>query len=115
MKKLFLLIFLVVAGSLGAHGQKKKFIIAEKINYDEKTEKEKKETDKELKDDMTTFLGFGFRVSVTNVEEKLKDPANQDKKKMGFRFQIGLQMPKFIKTDPPQKLFKAGMDVGIVK
>jgi len=115
MKKLILLFFLVAAGSLSAYGQKKKFFVAEKINYDEKTEKEKKETESELKDEMTTFLGFGLRLSITNVEEKLKDPANQDKKKMGLRFQVGFQMPKFIKTDPPQKLFKAGMDVGIVK
>ncbi len=116
MKKLILL-FILFAGTLSAHGQKKKFVVAEKIKYEEKSEKENKENDEELKDEMTTFLGFGFRLSIKDVEEPIKESGtgNQQKKKVGLRFQIGFQMPGFIKTKPPQKLFKAGMDVGIVK
>lgn len=114
MKKLTILLILFI-GSLSAHGQKKKFVVAEKIKYEEKSEKENKENDEELKDEMTTFLGFGFRLSITEVEEPIKEANNQDKKKVGLRFQVGFQMPRFIKTKPPQKLFKAGMDVGIVK
>lgn len=116
MKKLILL-FILFAGTLSAHGQKKKFLVAEKIKYEEKSEKENKENDEELKDEMTTFLGFGFRLSIKDVEEPIKESGtgNQEKKKVGLRFQIGFQMPSFIKTKPPQKLFKAGMDVGIVK
>lgn len=102
-------------GSFTAHGQKKKFFVAEKIKYEQKTEKENKENDEELKDEMTSFMGFGFRLSITDVEEQIKDPNSKDKKKVGLRFQVGFQMPRFIKTKPPQKLFKAGMDVGIVK
>ncbi|MBA4849616.1 hypothetical protein [Emticicia sp. BO119] len=116
MKKLALLIILLlVGGTLSAQEKKKKFFVAEKVNYEAKSVKENQENDDELKDEMTNFLGFGFRLSITNMEEKVNDPANKDKKKMGLRFQIGFQMPKFIKTNPPQKLFKAGMDVGIVK
>ncbi|RFS14393.1 hypothetical protein [Emticicia sp. C21] len=116
MKKLALLItLLLIGGTLSAQEQKKKFLVAEKINYDAKSVKENKETDDELKDEMTNFLGFGFRLSITNVEENAHDPTDKDKKKMGLRFQVGFQMPKFIKTKPPQKLFKAGMDVGIRK
>jgi hypothetical protein len=116
MKKLALLITLMlIGGTLSAQAQKKKFFVAEKINYETKSAKENKENDEELKDEMTNFLGFGFRLSITNVEEKVNDSANKDKKKVGLRLQIGFQMPKFIRTNPPQKLFKAGMDVGIVK
>ncbi|RYU97074.1 hypothetical protein [Emticicia agri] len=114
MKKIVLLItLLLMGGALSAQEKKKKLFVAEKVNYDAKTAKENKETEDELKDEMTNFLGFGFRLSITNMEEKLED--RKDKKKVGLRFQIGFQMPRFIKTDPPQKLFKAGMDVGIVK
>ncbi|GAB3502947.1 hypothetical protein GCM10027442_03340 [Emticicia fontis] len=106
---------LLIGGALKAQEQKKKFFVAEKVNYDAKNAKENKENDDELKDEMTNFLGFGFRLSITNVEEKINNATDKDKKKVGLRFQVGFQMPKFIKTKPPQKLFKAGMDVGIVK
>ncbi|WP_337044312.1 hypothetical protein [Emticicia sp. 17c] len=115
MKKLTLLIILFV-GSFSVYGQqKKKFFVAEKIDYDHKSVKENKQTEEELKNEMTSFLGFGFRLSITNVEEEVKESAKEDKKKFALRFQVGFQMPKFIKTKPPQKVFKAGMDVGIVK
>lgn len=116
MKKLALLItLLLIGGTIHAQEQKKKFLVAEKINYDNRSAKENKENDDELKDEMTNFLGFGFRLSIRNVEEKANSSAKDEKKKVGLRFQVGFQMPKFIKTNPPQKLFKAGMDVGIVK
>lgn len=116
MKKLTLLIVLIlIGGTLRAQEKKKRFVVAEKINYEAKSAKENQENDEELKDEMTNFLGFGFRLSITNVEEKLDNSKNQDKKKLGLRFQVGFQMPRFIKTKPPQKLFKAGMDLGIVK
>ena len=116
MKKLTLLIILMlIGGTLSAQEKKKKFIVAEKINYESKSARENKENDEELKDEMTSFLGFGFRLSITNLEENVDNSKNQDKKKVGLRFQVGFQMPRFIKTKPPQKLFKAGMDVGIVK
>jgi len=116
MKKLTLLIMLMLlGGALSAQEKKKKFFVAEKIDYDAKSEKEIKQTDAELKDEMTTFLGFGLRFSITNVDESLTPGDKEDKKKTGLRFQVGFQMPKFIKTKPPQKIFKAGMDVGVVR
>jgi len=115
MKKFTLLILMGILSS-HAYAQKKKFIVAEKIKFEEKSVQENKQNDEELKEDMDTFLGFGFRLSITNVEEPLKEKENTtQKKKVGLRFQLGFQMPKYIKTQPPQKLFKTGWDLGIVK
>lgn len=96
------------------YAQKTKLLLAEKVKYDATNAKENEKIDQEIKDEMTTFLGFGMRLSVKGVEETVKE-SNGQKTKSALRLQIGFQMPKYIKTNPPQKLIKLGWDLGILK
>jgi hypothetical protein len=107
-------IFLLLFSCFSATAQKAKLLIAEKVRFNETNAKEVSKIDEEIKDKMTTFLGFGFDLSVKGVEEKVQEE-NKTKQKSAVRFQVGFQMPKFIKTKPPQKVFKLGWDVGILK
>jgi hypothetical protein len=113
MKKVTLLVLLSIFCS-NAHAQKTKLLLAEKVKFEELQAKDSQKIDRELKDEMTTFFGFGIRLSLKGVEETIKDENNQ-KKKSALRLQVGFQMPKYIKTNPPQKLFKIGWDLGILK
>ena len=113
MKKIKLLVlFGVLSGNV--YAQKTKLLLAEKVNFDETKSMENQKNDRELKEEMTTFLGFGLRLSIKGVEETLKEN-DSSKKKSALRLQFGFQMPKYIKTDPPQKLFKIGWDLGILR
>lgn len=107
-------IILLLFSCFSANAQKTKLLIAEKVRFDETNIKENAKIDEEIKDNMGTFLGFGFNLSVKGVDEKIKEE-NKTKQKSAVRFQVGFQMPKFIKTKPPQKVFKLGWDVGILK
>jgi hypothetical protein len=107
-------IILLLFSCFPATAQKTKLLIAEKVRFEETNVKENDKIDEEIKDKMTTFLGFGFDLSVKGVEEKVQEE-NKTKQKSAVRFQVGFQMPKFIKTKPPQKVFKLGWDVGILK
>ncbi len=78
-------------------------------------EKERRAIDREMKEKMDKFLGFGLRLSADNVEETVETAVDKDKKKNAVRFQIALQLPRFIKTDPPDKVFKVGWDFGTLK
>lgn len=51
--------------------------------------------DRELKEEMITFLGFGLRLSIKGVEETLKEN-DSSKKKSALRLQFGFQMLKYI-------------------
>jgi hypothetical protein len=107
-------IILLLFSCFSATAQKTKLLIAEKVHFDEVNVNKNNKVDEEIKDNMTTFLGFGFDLSVKGVEEKVQEE-NKTKQKSAVRFQVGFQMPKFIKTKPPQKVFKLGWDVGILK
>ncbi|MPR36298.1 hypothetical protein [Salmonirosea aquatica] len=113
-KVLICLLFLLGCGA-SAQAQRTRLLIAKKVDFEGMPEKVRKETDQELKEEMDTFLGFGYRISVDNFEEIVKTPADKIKKKKAVRFQVGFQLPRFIKTDPPDKVFKVGWDFGFVK
>lgn len=113
MKKPFLLLLLALF-SMDSYAQKTKLLLAEKVKYEAVNAKENEKNDQELKEEMTTFFGFGLRLSLKGIEETLKEESNQ-KKKSVLRLQVGFQMPKYIKTQPPQKLFKVGWDLGILR
>ncbi len=113
MKKPFLLLLLALF-SMDIYAQKTKLLLAEKVKYEAANAKENEKNDQELKEEMTTFFGFGLRLSIKGVEETVKKESEQ-KKKSALRLQVGFQMPKYIKTQPPQKLFKVGWDLGILR
>lgn len=113
MKKAFLLLLIGMFSSK-IYAQKTKLLLAEKVKYEAVNAKENEKNDQELKEEMTTFLGFGLRLSLKGVEETVKEE-NSQKKKSALRLQVGFQMPKYIKTQPPQKFFKVGWDLGILR
>jgi len=115
MNKVFICLLFLLGCGASAQAQRTKLLIAKKVDFEGMPEKERKATDQELKEEMDTFLGFGYRLSVDNVEETVKTAAEKDKKKKAVRLQIGFQFPRFIKTDPPDKVFKVGWDFGFVK
>lgn len=106
-------IILFLFACFSANAQKTKLLIAEKVRFDGINIKENAKIDEEIKDNMATFLGFGFNLSVKGIDENVQKE-NKTKQKSAVRFQVGFQMPKFIKTNPPQKVFKAGWDLGIM-
>ncbi|MFB0947229.1 MAG: hypothetical protein ACI9V1_000627 [Spirosomataceae bacterium] len=63
---------------------------------------------------MDLVLGFGLKIKVVKVEQKVKSK-DADKERNAVRFQIGLKLPRFINTDPPDKVFKIGWDFGVAK
>jgi hypothetical protein len=67
--------------------------------------------DNKLKEDMGRFLGFGMNVIVDPIEKE--DTEKKKTKKAGYNLQIGFQLPKFIKTNPPNKLYKIGWSLGV--
>ena len=115
MNKAFVCLLFLLGCAASAQAQKIKLLIAKKVDFEGMPEKERKDIDRELKEKMDTFLGFGLRLSVDNIEETVKTSADKDKKKKAVRFQIGFQLHRFIKTDPPNKVFKVGWDFGAVK
>lgn len=115
MNKAFICLLLLLGCGASAQAQRVKLLIAKKVDFEGMPEKVRKNIDRELKEEMDTFLGFGYRVSVDNFEETVKTVADKDKKKKAVRFQVGFQLPRFIKTDPPDKVFKVGWDFGFVK
>ncbi|GHB72143.1 hypothetical protein [Persicitalea jodogahamensis] len=115
MNKVFICLLLLLGCGTSAQAQKVRLLIAKKVDFEEMPEKERKNIDQEMKEKMDTFLGFGLRLSVDNVEETVKTAADKEKKKKAVRFQIGFQLHRFIKTDPPDKVFKIGWEFGAVK
>ncbi len=98
-----------------AQAQKVRLLIAKKVDFDKLPEKERKDFDQAMKEEMDKFLGFGLKLSVDNFEETVKTAADKVKEKKAVRFQVGFQLPRFIKTEPPDKVFKVGWDFGFVK
>ena len=113
MKKTILLLFFGMT-TVNVNAQKTKLLLAEKVRYEEKKVIDNIKTDQELKEEMTTFFGFGIRLSIKGVEEPVQ--VNDGKKrKSALRIQLGFQMPKYINTRPPEKFFKTGWDLGILR
>ncbi len=111
--KLFLLFLLVF--SFGAtYAQKTKILAGDKVEYDKMTKNELAKTDESLSKNMDLVLGFGLKVKVIKVQEELS-MKKELKEKKALRLQVGLKLPLFIKTDPPDKVFKIGWDFGFVK
>lgn len=81
-------IILFLFACFSANAQKTKLLIAEKVRFDETNIKENAKIDEEIKDNMGTFLGFGFNFSVKGVDEKVKEDS-KTKQKSAVRFQVG--------------------------
>jgi hypothetical protein len=113
-KAIVCLLFLLGCGA-SAQAQWVKLLIAKKVNFEEMPEKVRKDIDRELQEDMDTFMGFGLKMGIDKLEETVKTETDKEKKKKAVRFQVGLQLPRFIKTDPPDKVFKVGLDFGFIK
>ncbi|MCU0326083.1 MAG: hypothetical protein MUF45_12645 [Spirosomaceae bacterium] len=115
--KTLLSLTIILFATLGAFAQsskRNKLIVLEKANLDDTTKVENKGLDNEMKEDMNRFLGFGMHVSLKEREEETsQNVANSKKKKSGVTLQMGFQLPKFIKTDPPNKVYKLGWNLGI--
>jgi hypothetical protein len=112
MRTLFLIAFLtVVFGQTNA--QKKGLLFAEKINFEKQPEETVKKQDTELKEDMDKFLGFGLNFAVNRLQEEEKKSEGKKKKSEGISIQIGLKLPKYFKTKPPEKLLKVGWNLGL--
>jgi len=58
MKKALLLLLLAISCT-DIYAQKTKLLLAEKVKYEAINAKENEKNDQELKEEMTTFLGFG--------------------------------------------------------
>ena len=113
MNKLTLLTVLLLCGALRVNAQGK-ILAGKKVDYDKMSKKELAKTDQVLSHNMDQVLGFGLKLKVVKVEKEVS--VNDVKKeKNALRFQIGLKLPQFIKTDPPDKVFKLGWDFGVVK
>lgn len=112
MKLLFS--FLLVVTCCAAQAQKTKILAGDKVNYSAMSEQELAKTDEQLSKNMDLVLGFGLKLKVIKVEEEVQ-LKNTTKEKNAVRFQIGLKLPRFINTDPPDKVFKIGWDFGMVK
>lgn len=115
MNKAFICLLFLLGWGASAQAQRVRLLIAKKVDFEGMPEKVRKNTDQELKEEMDTFLGFGYKVSVDNLEETVQTAADKARKKKAVRFQVGFQLPRFIKTDPPDKVFKVGWDFGFVK
>lgn len=109
-----LLLFLLVFTFSATNAQKTKILAGDKVNYDKMTENELAKTNESLSKNMDLVLGFGLKVKVIKVEEEVT-LKKEVKEKNALRFQVGLKLPGFIKTDPPDKVFKIGWDFGFVK
>jgi hypothetical protein len=112
MKLMFTLLLFLTFGA--SQAQKAKILAGDKVEYDKMSRQELAKTDAELSRNMDLVLGFGLKIKVIQVEQKIKSK-DADKEKNAVRFQIGLKLPRFINTDPPDKVFKIGWDFGVVK
>lgn len=112
--KIVLTILLVL--TFGAsRAQQTKIVAGDKVDYDKMSKQELAKTDQELSRNMDLVLGFGLKIKVVKVAEEVKSKNELSKEKNALRFQIGMKLPQFIKTDPPDKVFKIGWDFGVVK
>jgi hypothetical protein len=94
--------------------KKNKLVVFEKANLDDTTQLDSKDLDEEIREEGKRFLGFKMHFAVKNMAESSdKNEHNSKKKKVGYKLQVGFQLPKFIKTDPPNKTFKLGWNMGL--
>jgi hypothetical protein len=88
----------------------------QKIIVLERNDKENdKNIENRLREDMGRFLGFGMNVSLDSMEQEEENSKDNKRKKKnsGYNLQVGFQLPKFIKTNPPNKIFKIGWNLGL--
>lgn len=114
MKNLLLLIVLFSFVTTHSSGQKSKVLLGDKVDYEKMSKQDLADTNEDLAQNMDVVLGFGLKLKVAKIENEVE--VDQTKKeKNAVRFQIGLKLPQFINTDPPDKIFKIGWDFGVVK
>lgn len=89
---------------------KKKAIVMEKTDIENI-----KGIDDQMKNDMSRFLGFGMHIAIKNTNKVVVKTAKNDNPKPDFVLQMGFQLPEFIRTNPPDKVFKIGWAIGFNK
>lgn len=106
-----LFFFTVAMFVLGhANAQRRKLLFSEKIDFEKQPKDIVQKLDSEMTEEMDRFLGFGFHFSVKRLSTK---NITETKKKDGLSVNFGFQLPKYLKTKPPEKLLKAGWNLGL--
>lgn len=114
MKRLFTVMIVLAFVPTQVSGQKTKILVGDKVDYDKMDKLELAKTNKYLSNNMDIVLGFGLKMKLRKVAGKVS-AEDSTQEKNAVRFQIGLKLPGFIKTDPPDKVFKVGWDFGVLK
>jgi hypothetical protein len=112
MRIVFLI--LIMIGVLSqANAQRKGLLFSEKIDFDKQPKQIVEKQEAEITEEMDRFLGFGFHFSVKKVPLESQNSDRKNKIKEGISLQLGFQMPKYLRTKPPEKLLKAGWKMGL--
>jgi hypothetical protein len=112
MRTILLFLFLVV--SFGqAYAQRKSLVFSEKIDFEKQPKQIVEKENAEITDEMDRFLGFGFHFSVKKSPLDAKNVSRKNIFKEGVSVQFGIQLPKYLKTKPPEKLIKTGWNLGL--
>lgn len=107
------LIFILIGILSQANAQKKSLLFSEKIDFDKQPKQIIEKQDTEMTDEMDRFLGFGLHFSVKKVPLESQNSDRKNKIKEGISLEFGFQMPKYLRTKPPEKLLKAGWKIGL--
>jgi hypothetical protein len=96
-----------------ANAQKKGLLFSEKIDFEKQPKQIVEKENAEITDEMDRFLGFGFHFSVKKSPLDTKNVSRKNLFKEGVSVQFGVQLPKYLKTKPPEKLIKTGWILGL--
>lgn len=112
MIKTVLILFFLGFSMIGfaQSSSKKKTIVMEKADLDDV-----KGVDEQMKNDMNRFLGFGVHVALKDADKVVSKTGKNNTTKSDFILQMGFQLPEFIRTNPPDKVFKVGWTIGFNK
>lgn len=111
--RIVFLIFILIGVLSQANAQKKGLLFSEKIDFDKQPKQIVEKQEAEITEEMDRFLGFGFHFSVKKVPLETQNSDRKNKIKEGISVQFGFQMPKYLRTKPPEKLLKAGWKMGL--
>jgi len=111
--RIIFLIFILVGVLSQANAQKKGLLFSEKIDFEKQSKQIIEKIDAEMTDEMDRFLGFGFHFSVNKSPLDAKNVSRKKFFKEGVSVHFGVQLPKYLKTKPPEKLIKTGWILGL--
>ena len=111
--RIIYLVIILMSVFVQTNAQKKGLLFSEKIDFEKQPKQIIEKQDTEMTDEMDRFLGFGFHFSVKKVPLESQNSVLKNKIKEGISVQFGFQMPKYLRTKPPEKLLKAGWKMGL--